>query len=871
MAHVFVADDTVLGRRVVVKVLRPELVEGLSAERFKREIRLAARLQHPHIVPLLAAGEVGDRADGLLYFSMPLVEGESLRTRLAREGALPFSDVLRILRDVASALAYAHRNAIVHRDIKPENILLAEGGAVVTDFGIAKAIDAARTIDGERPLDSTLTQRGTTLGTPAYMAPEQAAGDAVDHRADLYALGVVAYEMLVGRPPFDGRNAQQLLAAHATEAPEPLERRRATVPPSLAALVMQLLEKHPADRPQSTEEVLRAVELVTSDGRATRAAPRSERIYSRVSKRALSRGAGLVVAGVLAGTVLGWLAGRGARDGPGERVSARFTLDLPSAAYLNTDGPGNSMVFSPDGSRLAYIGGQRARILVRHLDSLIPRTLSGTDQATNPQYSPDGQWIGYLGRTGLKRVPASGGPVADLAPTLGRFAWTPDGGVIYTRNVGGFLRGLWYLSPDRRSTEEITSADSSLGATYGSPLMFPDGRTVVFTAADRDGNLTLAAVRLGNRAVTPLGIVGSGATYVDDGHLAFSRADGSIAAVRFDARALRVLSEPVKVLDSVAIKSGGVAQLVVAPNGTMAYLPGVIGTQLVRTDRRGIEEVLLPAIQNFSNPRLSPDGRRIAVSIGHPPYISDVWIFDIASRTLTRLTTGGTSDAPDWTPDGRRIAWTSVAPGKDGIWWQPWDASEPPALLVPGARAPRFTPDGEGVLASVEKPDGLEVRLLSLRAPGAPGRLILPASRSDRQYRVSPDGRWMAYASDETGAREVFAKPLRGPGGQYQISAGGGAAPAWTSSGREILYILSGCCTISATVIAGNELTVARRDTLFAVRGESHPVLQSRSAYDVTADGRHFVMARLVADVGQPIVVFNWADDVRTRVAAAQR
>jgi serine/threonine-protein kinase len=290
MSHVFVADDTTLGRRVVVKVLRPELAEGLSAERFKREIRVAAKLQHPHIVPLLAAGELPAGIDpALLYFSMPLVEGESLRARLTREGNLPIADAIRILRDVASALAYAHRHGIVHRDIKPENILLADGGAVVTDFGIAKAITAARDGDGRSTSgDSTITQRGTSLGTPAYMAPEQAAGDEVDHRADFYALGVVAYEMLAGRPPFGGRTTQQLMAAHATEQPEPIERRRSTVPPALAELVMCLLEKQP---PIVRSRATTSYAHSTRCDRISQALVRRARLMQESPRAALSGGA----------------------------------------------------------------------------------------------------------------------------------------------------------------------------------------------------------------------------------------------------------------------------------------------------------------------------------------------------------------------------------------------------------------------------------------------------------------------------------------------------------------------------------------------------------------------------------------------------
>jgi serine/threonine-protein kinase len=473
MSHVFVADDTTLGRRVVVKVLRPELAEGLSAERFKREIRVAAKLQHPHIVPLLAAGELPAGIDpALLYFSMPLVEGESLRARLTREGNLPIADAIRILRDVASALAYAHRHGIVHRDIKPENILLADGGAVVTDFGIAKAITAARDGDGRSTSgDSTITQRGTSLGTPAYMAPEQAAGDEVDHRADFYALGVVAYEMLAGRPPFGGRTTRQLMAAHATEQPEPIERRRSTVPPALAELVMCLLEKQPADRPQSSDNIIRTLDALRPDLTGARQARAPD--AGIAAGRALWRRSVPLIATALITAILVSLLWLNAdrRTAATDRVRTRFVLDLPVDASVNIDGPGNSIVFSPDGSRLAYVGGNDARLFVRHLDSLIPRSLPGTAQSANPQFSPDGTWIGYLSRAGLRKVPANGGPVSRLAAAFGRFVWTPDGGIVHTTNIAGFLRGLRHVHADGTTSEAVTTPDSVLGTMHGSPLV----------------------------------------------------------------------------------------------------------------------------------------------------------------------------------------------------------------------------------------------------------------------------------------------------------------------------------------------------------------------------------------------------------------
>ena len=300
MSRVFVAEETSLGRKVVIKLLPPELAATLSVDRFRREIQLAASLQHPHIVPLLAAGEAGD----LLYYSMPLVEGESLRARLARDAELPVPEAVRILRDVADALSYAHRHGVVHRDIKPDNVLISDGHALVTDFGVAKALDHAR--------QSSVTATGLALGTPAYMAPEQAAADPhADQRADIYALGVLGYEILAGQPPFTGRTAQAVVAAHLTQAPTPLAELRPSVPPALAALVMRCLEKRPADRWQSAGELLHVLESFSTpvDGVATTSAapiPRS-RPARRRPVALLALGAGLVA------VAAGWLALRHSR------------------------------------------------------------------------------------------------------------------------------------------------------------------------------------------------------------------------------------------------------------------------------------------------------------------------------------------------------------------------------------------------------------------------------------------------------------------------------------------------------------------------------------------------------------------------------
>src|SRR5687768_12972935 len=400
MSHVYVAEERAFGRLVVVKVLREDLTEGASAERFKREIAVVAKLQHPHIVPLLTAGDDG----GTLYYTMPFVDGESLRDRLTREGELPVHDVVRVMREIASALAYAHRRGIIHRDVKPENVLFSDGSAVVTDFGIAKALEIARTAGDARA--STITQLGVALGTPAYMAPEQGAADpTVDHRADLYALGCVGYELLSGRPPFEGRATRQLLAAHATETPAPIGVRRANTPPELATLVMQCLEKSAADRPQSAEEVLRTLDGLarTPVGAAlhtgTAGAPRRARVNAAM----------LLAACVLvgAGIATGVLAARW-QSAPVANLAV-YDVGLSDGAPILFTNLFSTVSIAPRGDFVVYVSQSASGVSQLRYRSLLDtaeRLIPATDGGTSPQIAPDGGSVAFIRSPLDERGPA---------------------------------------------------------------------------------------------------------------------------------------------------------------------------------------------------------------------------------------------------------------------------------------------------------------------------------------------------------------------------------------------------------------------------------------------------------------------------------
>ncbi|MEA2725240.1 MAG: eukaryotic-like serine/threonine-protein kinase, partial [Gemmatimonadales bacterium] len=533
MSRVFLAHDTALGRQVVVKVLRPDLAQGLSSDRFKREVRLAARLQHPHIVPLLAAGEIGE---GVLFYTMPFVEGESLRERLSREGGLPVPEAVRILCDVAGALAYAHRTGVVHRDIKPENILLTDGAAVVADFGIAKAISASREADtgGDPRGSSTLTAAGMSLGTPAYMAPEQATGDLVDHRADLYALGVVGYEMLSGRPPFEGRTAQQLMGAHATESPEPIARRRASVPARLAALIMQLLEKNPADRPQSAEELRRT--LVALPGTS------GER--EKVPTPSIARRAPRAIPWVLYGALIALAgAGGGAMFARSRGVEPRLrpvvaALAAPVGLELRPEG---GVGLTGNGAQLAFVAADRSgatAVWVRALDSLAAVRVEGTDRGSGPFWSPDGASLGYFAGGQLRVVDLRSGTHRALCPASrpGGGTWTRTGVIVYSPD---FLSGPLFQVPAQGGTCHQLTRFRPGESIHRRPSALPDGRHILFNNGPT-GTTSVGVVDLATGAITDIRHGSGDAQFAAPDWMLFREgATSALLGQRLDLKALR--------------------------------------------------------------------------------------------------------------------------------------------------------------------------------------------------------------------------------------------------------------------------------------------------------------------------------------------
>ena len=855
MATVYLAHDLRHDRKVAIKVLKPELAAVLGGERFLAEIKTTANLQHPHILALFDSGQV----DGTVFYAMPFVEGESLRDRLAREKQLPIDDAIRITSEVADALEYAHGHGVIHRDIKPENILLHGGHALVADFGIALA---ASTTAGSR-----MTETGMSLGTPTYMSPEQALGERMlDARTDVYALGCVLYEMLTGDPPFTGSTAQAIVAKVLTEKPAPIIAQRDRVPQHVEDAVFAALSKLPADRPSSA-----AVFAAMLHGQATGSLRRGTNPTrnAAVDRRVWFLGAGLVAASALA--AVGWLRPRHA-----ESPILRYEVALAGDEQLGTAASNFRIAISRDGKRLAFVrtrvGG--SLLWIRRRDELQAEPLPGSDGVDGSAFSPDGEHIAFLRGPGTRSEQLmvaswNGAPpaaVADSGLGVDGLSWGDDG-YIYCDGLTGSngVTGLVRMRPDGSGRETVTLVDTAHGESdHVWPNALPGGKAVLFTIRRRMGP-AIAVLDVATRKTRVL-LSGANAVYVPPGYIVYTSDAKLLVAAPFNVRSLQITG-PGITLASVAPSTREAVELAAAASGALVYLDGGGEDEFglpVWVDQSGRATAVNPFIpDSVTGVALSPDGRRLAVSVTTGGPSGDaagerLFLSVLPGGALTPLVTPGERNRmPQWTPDGAWITYLSDPRNTGGIgelWRVPADG---------GGNAERLSSQDDFASArishewfvavasrsrgrSASPTSGTEI--VTRRVQGDSAFVPLLGTRANESMpRLSPDGRWLAYVSDESGNWQLYVRPFpNATAGKWAVSSEGiMSPPLWAPDGRTIYYVDRANQAVASSIdAAGATLRIGQRQNLF----DATPYLVSGfGSWDISHDGKRFLMLRRTA------------------------
>ncbi len=879
MATVYLAQDIRHQRKVALKVLRPELAAILGGERFLHEIRTTANLQHPHILPLHDSGE----AAGLVYYVMPFVEGESLRDRLRREHQLPLEDATRIAQEIGDALDYAHRHGVVHRDIKPENILLHDGRVQVADFGIALAVSTAGG-------DTRMTETGMSLGTPHYMAPEQAMGEKeITPKADVYALGCVLYEMLVGEPPFTGPTAQAIIARVMTEEPRSLTTQRRSIPPHLEAVVWKGLEKLPADRFSSAAQFVDALthpgSLVVPE--TTRGAEVTGTPGTRVTGFLARMAVPVTAVALIATAVAVWALTRPDPVGPVTRYGLFFSP-------VQEPGVERAFELAPDGSRLAYGrsgAGGLAQLWIKERDRYDASPLQGTEVVGSFTFSPDGSMIAYTQGGQLKKVPVLGGAAITLADSLSGnpgLAWLDDGRIVYVQAGGRELR----IIPDVGGPSTIVWRSDSSRTIL--PIPLPNGRGLLFTScsATCQPMQDVWAVDFesgeGHKILTGAAM----ARYVPTGHLIYVRADGGMLAVPFDLDRLETTGSPVPIMDSVAVVNATVPLFTVSQNGTLIVRSGsplssIVRHEMVWVDREGretaIDSTWLFRMQIRGSNRgwaLSPDGTRLAIGLNTDAG-DDIWVKQLPTGPVSRVSFDSAPDyRPRWSPDGKSLTYGSFrTEPSNNIYRRPADGTGSDEVVL-DLEQPIYeavwSNDGQWLLArtggEVFVAGGRDIFGLRLGKDSLPRPLVTTPGFDEAAIALSPDGNWLAYESNETGRTEVFIRPFpETESAKTQVSNNGGRAPLWARKGGELFYINGNREMVAVTVGSGPSLSLGPPRTLFRMRDELYlEEAENYTPFDISPDGTRFIMARRVRPtddrLAPMIVVDNWFAELKQKM-----
>ena len=872
MGEVYRARDTRLDRIVAIKVLPPHLSGRPELRgRFEREARTIGGLNHPHICVLHDIGQ----QDGTDYLVMEYLEGETLAERLTK-GPLPLEQTLQFAIEIVDALDKAHRKGITHRDLKPGNIMLTKSGTKLLDFGLAKLRQEAA--PGEVSLsnlstrDDTITAQGTILGTLQYMAPEQLEGKDADARTDIFAFGVVVYEMATGKKAFDGKSQASLIAAILEKEPPAMTSLQPMTPPALDRAIRRCLAKDPDERWQSAGDLCRELKWIAQGGPQADSLPGATKRRTRpLATQASVLGLGALLLGAAIAGVAVW----NLKPAPREPVT-RATVNLPPGQQLAGLESGPALALSPDGTQLVYIArqGNTQQIYLRAMDSQESRAVSGTEGAVNPFFSPDGQWLGFFSGGKLQKIPLSGGAGVSLADvTFPKGAsWSSEGIIAFTPITGA--SAMMQVKDSGGAPQPLTRMASGQ-ASHRWPDFLPGGRALVFAAGSnaltfRTAKILAQSVSTGEQH----DLIQGGGTlprYALSGHLIYARG-ASLMAVPFDPERLAVTGSAVPVADGVLQSPVfGIAQYALSHTGTLVYVPGGSESahlRLMWVSRSGVEQPLPAPAQAYFAPRLSPDGQRVAVGITEEE--SQTWLYDLSRETLTRFTFGGDSNInPTWTPDGKRIAFASDNGGALNLFWQLADGSGGLERLTTGAytQVPlSYSPDGQ-FLAYFEVNPTTQRDIWMLRMSDRKTQPFLQTPYDEAAPRFSPDGHWLAYISNESGRYEIYVQPFPGPGGKWQISTEGGEEPAWNPKGGELFY-RSGDKMMAVDITTQPGFAVGKPRMLFEGRYE-HAAVPSTD-YAVSPDGQRFLMLKssesAQAAPTQINVVLNWFEELKRKV-----
>jgi len=851
MGEVYRARDTRLGRDVAIKVLP----EALAADpermaRFEREAQLLASLNHPNIASVYGLEHEAD----VRALVMELVEGPSLAGHI-ESGPIPIEESIRIARQIAEALEAAHGRGVIHRDLKPANVLLGAGvTAKVLDFGLAKSLERESGIASDLSRSPTIslaaTRAGVILGTAPYMSPEQARGRPADRRSDIWAFGCVLYELLSGRQAFTGDSASDVLASVLKSEPD-WSALPAETPPRLRRLLRRCLAKEPKQRLHDIADVRLELEDASEEPNLPRARERSSSTVAWAVAAALA----------VAVSLLAWrLVSSGATA-----VQSPIRFSVAAPAELVDEWP--NIAVSPDGKRLVFAAGigDEARLYARPFDQLATVSIPGTEGARNPYFSPDGQWVAFTAGRKLKKVSVAGGaPLALCDAEWGGGDWGPSG-IVFTTS---YTAGLSRILESGGKPEMLTTPDHAAGELgHWWPQVLPGGKATLFTAFSTPIARSKIMLLLQNGGRRLLLEGGTFARYVDTGHILFVRSQ-TLEAVPFDLGRLEITGAPFPVLEDVPLYlSNGNSNFSASSNGTLAYVPASslnTGRRLAWVDRKGAVTPVNDALRRYSEVQLSPDGQRAALTITAES--RDIWIQDLLRGTSTRVTFGAASEFSSvWTPDGRRLVFASERPVFEMFWKNAsGTGTEEPIAKAKYDRLPgAVSPDGRLVVFREGHPEtGGDLWMAPLDGKGEPKALIA-TPYEETSPRLSSDGHWLAYVSNESGRDEVYVTPFPDCSERVQISTEGGEMPAWRRDGRELFYRRVGA-VIAVSVEPGTSFRAGAPRLLF--QGEFS------SSYDVAADGQRFLMIQRPAELAprQIDVVTHWFEELR-RAAGSRR